>query len=246
MGKDILGSVRATSDSNGVLEERYEYDAFGSPYKGDLTGGMNLGYTGKPYDAATGMYNYGYRDYAPSVARFTTVDPIRDGSNWFAYVNNDPVNYVDLWGLLPFLGGTVRNNSDTPIVVMPEDSATEGTNGSSFIILGKGGSYSGPINGVMIPATRAAYKSNGMYISVSVWGTKGNYFFSVPPIPTGILDFGGDLIKLAPESILRFFGVTNKDPFTFYAEGSNEGIDGWWALYDKQVEEGLINLGCTK
>ena len=32
--------------------------------------------------------------------RFTTVDPIRDGSNWFAYVNNDPVNYVDLWGLL--------------------------------------------------------------------------------------------------------------------------------------------------
>ena len=32
--------------------------------------------------------------------RFTTVDPIRDGSNWFAYVNNDPVNYVDLWGVL--------------------------------------------------------------------------------------------------------------------------------------------------
>ena len=32
--------------------------------------------------------------------RFTTVDPIRDGTNWFAYVNNDPVNYVDLWGLL--------------------------------------------------------------------------------------------------------------------------------------------------
>ena len=32
--------------------------------------------------------------------RFTTVDPIRDGANWFVYVNNDPVNYVDLWGLL--------------------------------------------------------------------------------------------------------------------------------------------------
>jgi len=32
--------------------------------------------------------------------RFTTVDPIRDGANWFAYVNNDPVNYVDLLGLL--------------------------------------------------------------------------------------------------------------------------------------------------
>jgi RHS repeat-associated protein len=60
---------------------------------------MNLGYTGKPYDTATGLYNYGYRDYKPELARFTTVDPIRDGSNWFAYVNNDPVNFVDLWGL---------------------------------------------------------------------------------------------------------------------------------------------------
>jgi hypothetical protein len=45
------------------------------------------------------MYNYGYRDYQPEVARFTTIDPIRDGANWFAYVNNDPVNYIDLWGL---------------------------------------------------------------------------------------------------------------------------------------------------
>jgi RHS repeat-associated protein len=101
LGKDILGSVRSTTNEYGSLEDRYEYDAFGKPYKGDLTTGMNLGYTGKPYDTATGLYNYGFRDYQPEVARFTTVDPIRDGANWFAYVNNDPVNWVDLWGLTP-------------------------------------------------------------------------------------------------------------------------------------------------
>ena len=28
-----------------------------------------------------------------------TVDPIRDGHNWYSYVLNDPVNYIDLWGL---------------------------------------------------------------------------------------------------------------------------------------------------
>ena len=55
--------------------------------------------TGYGYNSRTGLYNYGYRDYNPQTVRFTTVDPIRDGSNWFAYVNNDPVNYVDLWGL---------------------------------------------------------------------------------------------------------------------------------------------------
>ncbi len=45
------------------------------------------------------MYDYGFRDYSPVSARFTTVDPIRDGSNWFSYVVNDPVNYVDPLGL---------------------------------------------------------------------------------------------------------------------------------------------------
>jgi RHS repeat-associated protein len=101
LGKDILGSVRSVSNETGTLESRYEYDAFGTPYTGDFSSGMNLGYTGKPYDSATGLYDYGYRDYKPEVARFTTVDPIRDGNNWFAYVNNDPVNYVDPWGLSP-------------------------------------------------------------------------------------------------------------------------------------------------
>jgi RHS repeat-associated protein len=99
LGKDILGSVRSATNEYGSLEDRYEYDAFGKPYQGDLTSGMNLGYTGKPYDSATGLYNYGYRDYQPEAARFTTVDPVRDGANWFTYVNNDPVNWVDLRGL---------------------------------------------------------------------------------------------------------------------------------------------------
>jgi RHS repeat-associated protein len=105
MGTDILGSVRSVTSDGGFVQERYEYDIFGTPYQGEFNEGMNLGYTGKPYDTATGMYNYGYRDYKPEVARFTTVDPIRDGNNWFAYVNNDPVNYLDPLGLLPFANG---------------------------------------------------------------------------------------------------------------------------------------------
>jgi RHS repeat-associated protein len=110
--------VRSTTNEYGTLEDRYEYDAFGKPYKGDLTTGMNLGYTGKPYDTATGLYNYGYRDYQPEVARFTTVDPKRDGANWFAYVNNDPVNWVDLWGLRPLTQkekDTYANASNSPV-----------------------------------------------------------------------------------------------------------------------------------
>jgi RHS repeat-associated protein len=99
LGKDIMGSVQGVTDGTGREEGRYEYDVFGEPYLRDFGTGIGLGYTGKPYDPVTGMYDYGYRDYRPENARFTTEDPIRDGANWFAYVNNDPVNYIDLWGL---------------------------------------------------------------------------------------------------------------------------------------------------
>ena len=56
-------------------------------------------YTGSRLEPETGLADYGFRDYAPRRARFTTVDPIRDGTNWYAYVGGDPVNRVDLWGL---------------------------------------------------------------------------------------------------------------------------------------------------
>ena len=124
LGKDVMGSTRSVTVDTGALEDRYEYDAFGQPYKGDLGGGMNLGYTGKPYDTATGLYNYGYRDYKPQAARFTTADPIRDGSNWFAYVRNDPVNWVDLWGLAQVYADDINGR---PIVALPNSNLKDKT-----------------------------------------------------------------------------------------------------------------------
>jgi hypothetical protein len=46
-------------------------------------------------------YDYGFRDYDPLLMRWTTEDPIRDWQNWYAYCENDPVNFIDLWGLNP-------------------------------------------------------------------------------------------------------------------------------------------------
>jgi RHS repeat-associated protein len=98
-GTDTFGSVKSATGDSGSPRALYEYDAFGVPIKGGFDGGVNAGYAGKPWDSVTGLYNYGYRDYEPSLGRFTTVDPIRDGFNWFAYTDNDPVNWVDLLGL---------------------------------------------------------------------------------------------------------------------------------------------------
>ena len=96
---DTLGSIRCVTNEYGASIQAYTYDAFGSLIQGSLAETTDLGYTGKQFDPTAQSYNYGYRDYNPLTARFTTSDPIRDGSNWFSYCNGDPVNFVDLWGL---------------------------------------------------------------------------------------------------------------------------------------------------
>ncbi|MBP5329273.1 MAG: LysM peptidoglycan-binding domain-containing protein [Spirochaetaceae bacterium] len=107
-GTDILGSVRSVTDNYGSVQADYSYDVFGSPYLGNLENDISFGYCGKVYDIGTGLYDYGFRDYSPVSARFTTIDPIRDGSNWFSYVVNDPVNYVDPFGLSATDSRTVK------------------------------------------------------------------------------------------------------------------------------------------
>ena len=100
--KTLLKQKIRTSNIHSSEFGSVSYDIFGSPYQ--KTGSfladdsLDFGYLGKPYNADTELYDYGFRDYSPEIARFTTVDPIRDGRNWYCYVVNDPVNFVDLWG----------------------------------------------------------------------------------------------------------------------------------------------------
>ena len=99
-GKDHLGSVRAVTNQWGSPLRIYDYDVFGTPLQ-DRPERFRHGFTGKEFDSWTGLYNYGFRDYASLYGRFTTVDPIQDGHNWYAYVNSDPVSWLDPWGLKP-------------------------------------------------------------------------------------------------------------------------------------------------
>ena len=74
-------STQNSADGYGYADKNYSYDAFDAIIEGDLSGQQNFGYLGTQFDKQTGLYNYGYRDYTPKVARFTTVDPIRDGAS---------------------------------------------------------------------------------------------------------------------------------------------------------------------
>ena len=93
----IVGTI-LTSNKLGEDRRTVHYDAFGQVLSRRVpTPGHT--YNGKPRDPMTGLVNYGFRDYNPRQGRFTTVDPIRDGTNWYGYVVNDPLNLIDRYGL---------------------------------------------------------------------------------------------------------------------------------------------------
>ena len=56
-------------------------------------------YTGKFFDESSGLYYFNARWYDCELGRFTTQDPARDGVNWWAYCQNNPLKFVDPTGM---------------------------------------------------------------------------------------------------------------------------------------------------
>jgi RHS repeat-associated protein len=103
---DGAGSVVALSDSNADIVEQYTYDVFGQPSAASSVGNPYL-FTGRRYDNETGLYYYRARYYDYYIGRFIQPDPIGydDGLNLYTYVGNNPVMYVDPYGLWQFTFG---------------------------------------------------------------------------------------------------------------------------------------------
>ena len=100
--KDALGSITAMTDVNGQVAQTYEYDSFGNI--ANQTGNIEnpFTYTGREYDAETGLYFYRARYYDSKAGRFINEDPIgfEGGINLFRYVYSSPITYIDSDGLM--------------------------------------------------------------------------------------------------------------------------------------------------
>ena len=112
------GDVTELLSDTGVVTHKYDYDAFGVEKKPDPLDGNPFRYCGEYFDVETGTYYLRARYYNAEIGRFITEDPIRDGTNWYAYCSSNPIIYVDPSGLkdiavrstIEDLGGVVRWN----------------------------------------------------------------------------------------------------------------------------------------
>jgi RHS repeat-associated protein len=99
---DHLGSPIFVVDTrNNEVVQKMTYDTWGKILTDSNPGFQPFGFAGGLYDATTGLVRFGARDYDPSIGRWLNKDPIRfdGGWNFYAYVGNDPLNFIDPSGL---------------------------------------------------------------------------------------------------------------------------------------------------
>jgi RHS repeat-associated protein len=109
---DQQGTTRDIVNSTGQLLDHIDYDSFGNvlaetnPAQGD-----RFKFTGREYDATSGLYYYRARYYDPQQGRFISQDPIGFGggdANLYRYVNNSPNNASDPFGMSSIVDYTLN------------------------------------------------------------------------------------------------------------------------------------------
>jgi RHS repeat-associated protein len=99
--QDGLGSVTSLSNSAGALANTYTYDTYGKLTASSGTIANPFQFTGREFDAETGLRFYRFRYFDSTVGRFVSEDPIGfdGGINFYRYVQNNPALLIDPFGL---------------------------------------------------------------------------------------------------------------------------------------------------
>ncbi len=121
---DGLGSIIDLADSTGGITQSYVYDSFGNIVRQNGTLANPYTYTGREFDAESGLFYYRFRYYDARIGRFLQEDPIGflvgdvnyyifvngvrkfflyityfNETNQYVYTGNNPIKRIDPLGL---------------------------------------------------------------------------------------------------------------------------------------------------
>lgn len=158
--QDIQGSTRAVLDSQGQVKSRRDYEPYGQEIaasvgmRGDGQGynaadGTRQHYAGMERDEATGLDHTLWRKYEARAGRWTTPDPYLGSMsvgdpqsfNRYAYVRNDPVNFIDPSGLNPASPATRYGQFSDPMGVAFYVDGQLADAGTALGLVGSGAGY---------------------------------------------------------------------------------------------------------
>jgi RHS repeat-associated protein len=98
---DAEGNVTGVVDAAQDVAAAYRYDPFGRIEAESGSLAQDFRFSTKLFETGTGLSHFGFRLYAPGSGRWMTRDPLRErgGPNLYAYLDGDPLNRIDPWGL---------------------------------------------------------------------------------------------------------------------------------------------------
>ena len=165
-------NVMAVTDSSGNAVERCEYQDYGEPEFFNAAGTPIAGsaianpylFTGRRYDAETGLYYYRTRYLDPAAGRFVSGDAIgiwgdaANLGNAFSYVGGNPWSRIDPMGLANERGPYSNSMSN-----MMDAGIVSGGPGGGGIGIDLGGGLGGPVDIKIDPDAIAYANERGPY-----------------------------------------------------------------------------------
>ncbi|MCX6033147.1 MAG: right-handed parallel beta-helix repeat-containing protein [Chloroflexi bacterium] len=191
---DRLGSIVALTNGAGGLVVSYRYDPWGNVL---ATGGSNpnlanpFRFTGREWDAESGLYYYRARYYDPQVGRFISRDPQRGRLrqpltlNPYLYARNDPTNLTDPTG--EFVAVLVAGGVFAIFI-----------GGAVYIMAGMGGRARQEVDGVRVINIQSPEGQQFIEVTEAVVRTGGVAQQGVPG-PSGVGSVGQQGTSLATQ-----------------------------------------------